>query len=201
MLTTVHLDGALGKEFGSKWELAASSPREALALINANRPGLIAWIKQKATEFTHYRVVCEYHDGRTEDLDDSTYLLNRKVKSVRFMPVIVGSGGSPLGRMLVGAMLMVGGFYLATIPGMQGIGQFVANVGFSFVLGGAIGLISPQPGNNNTQEGDAGKTSNYFDGPTNTTQQGVPVQLIYGRRVMVGSQLISARMSIDQVTK
>ncbi|EPT3892638.1 tail assembly protein, partial [Escherichia coli] len=41
--------------------------------------------------------------------------------------------------------------------------------------------------------------SYYFDGPQNTTNQGNPVQLIYGEEILVGSQVVSSSITIDQL--
>lgn len=39
----------------------------------------------------------------------------------------------------------------------------------------------------------------YFDGPQNTTNQGNPVQLNYGEEILVGSQIASSSITIDQI--
>ncbi len=41
--------------------------------------------------------------------------------------------------------------------------------------------------------------SYYFDGPQNTENQGNPVQLIYGEEILVGSQVVSSSITIDQL--
>lgn len=191
MLTKVYLEGAMGAKFGREWEFSISSPREALRMIEANKPGLMGWIKASLAKFSRYRVVCEYEDGRTEELDNDSYLLDRKLKSVRFVPIIEGAGN--LFKVVLGVVLIVVGVMTGFTP--------LINIGASMLLSGVIGMLSPQPTKNdagNNSNGES-KSSNYFDGPVNTTQQGVPVQLIYGDKVMVGSHPISVRMSIDQL--
>ncbi|HCT9768772.1 TPA: tail assembly protein, partial [Klebsiella pneumoniae] len=39
----------------------------------------------------------------------------------------------------------------------------------------------------------------YFDGPQNTSNQGNPVQLNYGEEILVGSQIVSSSITIDQL--
>lgn len=46
---------------------------------------------------------------------------------------------------------------------------------------------------------DSRKNSSYFDGPQNTVEQGAPVQLIYGDEILVGSQLVSLKLSVEQL--
>ena len=190
MLTTVTLDGAMGKQFGSRWELEVSSPAEALRLIEANVSGLREWISDKMKKYSAYKVLCEYEDGKTELLDGAGFSLERKLKSIRFTPVVEGSGNA--GKIVVGAALI----WMAIPTGgasMTLMGQMMFSVGASLVMTGVIGALSPQP-----KKSDPASTlnSNYFNGPTNTTAQGVPVQLIYGT-VLAGSHAISAKMDID----
>ena len=65
------------------------------------------------------------------------------------------------------------------------------------MMGGITELLSPRPKKTDQSARQDG-TSYFFDGPVNTTQQGVPVPLIYGR-VLVGSQAISAKVTVDQL--
>lgn len=199
MLTTIRLDGAMGKKFGKTWELMVDSPGEAVRLIDANMPGFRAWIHEQARKFSSYKITCAYESGETELLTDETFAQRRKLKSIRFTPIIEGRGNGT--KFVVGAIIVAvatmaapftaGGSLAAWGPGL-------AMMGASMMLAGVIGALSPQP----TQEsGDkpANLASHYFNGAVNTTQQGNPVQLIYGR-VLVGSQVISAEMSIEQET-
>lgn len=189
MLTKVILDGAMGKQFGRHWELEVSSPTEALNLIDANRPGLKAWVRQKVAKYANYQVQCEYEDGKKEFLNDDSYGLQRKLKSIRFTPVVEGRGNTA--KIVVGAILMVAGAFVFTY--LPFLGKTMFQIGASLAMSGVIGALSPQP--KKEQQGSTA-TSNYFDGPANTTAQGVPVQLIYGR-CLVGSHAISAKMDID----
>ena len=70
------------------------------------------------------------------------------------------------------------------------------SMGAGLVMGGVAGLLTPQPTNANPAAANAQNTSYYFNGPVNTTMQGVPVQLIYGR-CLVGSHAISASMTVN----
>lgn len=189
MLTQVYLDGALGKQFGRKWELAINCPVDALRLIDANKPGVFAWIKQNLGEYDRYRIICEFEDGRIEELDNQTVFMESKPIKVRFVPLVVGSSGAV--RFVVGAILTVVGFFT-----QQWGGAWLMKIGVAMMVGGVIEMLSPRPKNDETERKD--KTSHYFDGPVNTTMQGVPVPLIYGT-VRVGSHHISASLAVDQL--
>ena len=67
-------------------------------------------------------------------------------------------------------------------------------IGAALILGGVVELLSPRP----KKDDKADTNSFYFDGPTNTEQQGSPVPLIYGR-MLVGSHPISASISVDEI--
>lgn len=191
MLTKVRLDGVMGKKFGKSWDLAVSSPAEALRMIEANQPGLRAWVIERKDKYDAYRIICTYEDGREEALDEDTFPLQRgALKSIRFTPVV--SGASGVGKIVVGALLIAASF----IPVLAPISPYLFKLGAAMILGGIVEALSPRPKTTGSNGEDI--NSYYFDGPVNTDRQGSPVPLIYGR-VMTGSHPISASISIDEV--
>ncbi|CHM61262.1 Tail Assembly Protein [Salmonella enterica subsp. enterica serovar Typhi] len=74
----------------------------------------------------------------------------------------------------------------------------LAPLGLSLMMGGISQLISPQATNDSVRQAD-NSNSFYFDGPQNTTNKGNPVQLIYGEEILVGSQVVSSSITIDQL--
>lgn len=188
MLTKVYLEGVMGKEFGEEWELEVSSPAEALRMINANKPGVFAWIANNLEVYSHYRVICTSEANVTEMLDETDIGLERRVKEIRFVPIIAGSGG--IGKMIMGVVLIAVGVYTGN--------PMLVKMGVMMTISGVIGVLSAVPVKTEQQQvsRDDG-TSYYFNGPVNTTQQGVPVALIYGT-CLVGSHAVSARLTIDQ---
>lgn len=193
MLTQVTLYGPLAKEFGRDWELAVSSPAEALRMIEANKPGFFNWIRGNLDSYDRYKVIVDYDNGSKEDLDENTFPLQRQMKRIRIVPIVTGAGA--IGKMLMGFVLLSFGLVLSTIA--PPVGMALIGSGLAMFVGGIIQQISPRPkkGDNNVKDDG---TSYFFDGPVNTTQQGAPVPLIYGT-VLVGSQPISAKVSIDQL--
>ena len=194
MLTTVILDGPMGKRFGKKWELCVNSPADALRLIEANTPGLKAWMQENIETYSSYRVSCVYPSGRKEDLDELALNAHCSAKVMRFTPVIEGSGNAA--RIVVGAVIMAAAVWTANGAAFT-VGQTIAfNAGASLFLGGVVGLLTPMPQTPTNKEQER-LSSHYFSGPANTSQQGNPVQLIYGR-VLVGSQVVSAQVDIGE---
>jgi predicted phage tail protein len=185
MLTTVILDGPMGKAFGRKWELAVNSPKEALAMVNANKPGVFNWIRSNLKKYASYRVTCTYHDGKKEDLDSDTYKADRSLKEIRFTPVIEGASGTM--KVVVGIVLLIVAYCLPWTA------SYTVPAGVSLIAGGIAQMLSPKK--KDKEDGSTG--SHYFNGVVNNTEQGIPVPLIYGR-VLVGSQLISARLTVEE---
>ena len=180
----------MGKKFGKDWELSVSSPAEALRIIEANKPGLRAWIINNTKEYNAYEVTCTYADGRQEALSDDTYTLERgNLASIRFTPVVTGAGSAA--KIIVGAILIAVGYFVPPLA------PYLYPLGASLMLGGIIEALSPRPKTNDFNGADS-SNSYYFDGPANTEVQGAPVPLIYGR-ILVGSHPISAAISVDEV--
>jgi predicted phage tail protein len=96
---------------------------------------------------------------------------------------------------VIGAILAVVGYGTSWFSGP--VGAAIGNIGVALMLGSVIEALSPKP----TQSDPSArkdKTSYYFDGPVNTSVQGVPVPLIYGK-IRAGSHAISASLTIDQL--
>lgn len=204
--TTVILDGVMGKKFGEKWELYVNSPAEALRMVEANKPGFSRWVRDNLDTYEGYEVTCEYANGVTEIIGEEELTISGRIKSIRFTPVINGSGNTAkivLGVIIIAiAVIATWGVGLTAVGGLLGGGLATAAVvgGAGLILGGIVGLLTPQP----TVGGDSfqsrtDKTSYYFNGPVNTTMQGVPVPLIYGR-CLVGSHVVSVNFTVDEAT-
>lgn len=187
MMTKIELLGPLGKRFGKHWTLDVESPREAIDMIDANCPGMKSWMKQNAAKYANYRVVITDMDGKKRTLDEEAYVTAGIARKITFLPLVRGASSGPV-RIVIGVVLIVAGI-MTSNPALIGMGIGMA-------LGGIIQMLSPQPKTGDGKE-RSDKTSYYFNGPVNTNNQGVPVPLIYGR-CLVGSQAISASISIDQ---
>ncbi|MDC7814434.1 tail assembly protein [Pseudomonas sp. BLCC-B112] len=108
---------------------------------------------------------------------------------IRISPVIAGSKRAGLLQTIVGAVLVVVGLvYQPLLP-----------VGLAMLAGGVIQMLSPQAKGLGTQDAPNNRPSYSFNGAVNTSVQGNPVPLLYGRMI-VGSSVISAGIySEDQM--
>ena len=72
------------------------------------------------------------------------------------------------------------------------------NLGIALVLGGIAQALSPQPQLNSTLDESVQLESFTFSNVLNTSKQGMPVPIAYGR-LFVGSAVLSSGLDVDQV--
>ncbi|EFC4498398.1 tail assembly protein [Escherichia coli] len=193
-LVHVQLGGPMAKHFGRHWHLKVRNTKQALDLIEANKPGFKAWMKRNIKTYDRYHIQITNKQGHKWSVDESEYQMmgqSENIAKIRITPVPRGSGGSAFGwfQTVVGATLLVASFF--GLPAL-------APLGLSLMMGGISQIISPQATNESVRQAD-NSNSYYFDGPQNTENQGNPVQLIYGEEILVGSQVVSSSITIDQL--
>ncbi|MGZ8172575.1 MAG: hypothetical protein ACXWT0_01605 [Methylobacter sp.] len=214
MATEVILDGAMGKKFGKRWNLHIDSPAEALRMIEANKPGLINWFRDNLKRHDGYQVTCKYANGVTETIGKDELIMVGKIASIRFTPIIAGAGN--VAKIIAGVVIIAlvtwatwgtgTGPAMGFMGGVSGASATMAGsammMGAGLAMSGIVGMMTPQQkiGGTDLQQ-RADKTSYYFNGPVNTTAQGVPVSLIYGDECLVGSHPISASVTVDEVVE
>lgn len=192
-LVHVQLGGPMAKHFGRHWHLKVCNTKQTLDLIDANRPGFKAWMKRNIKRYDSYHIQITNKQGHKWSVDEGEYQMmgqSENIAKIRITPVPRGSGGSAFGwfQTVVGAVLLVASIWVPAL----------APLGLSLMMGGVAQLISPQATNDSVRQAD-NSNSFYFDGPQNTTNQGNPVQLIYGEEILVGSQVVSSSITIDQL--
>lgn len=191
MLTEVILEGELGKEFGEKWNLAVNTPGEAIRMINANDRRFTNWIRDNRHRVAGYSVICENENGIVEELNMDNFIFNRKMKRMTITPIPYGAGGhTNWTQVLEGAALITAAYFTGGTS-LAFMSAPLAGVGATLMLQGFITGLTPT-------QSSADSNSFYFDGPTNTSQQGNPVPIVYGR-MMTGSQAVSVSLQVDQM--
>lgn len=190
----IMLYGALGRQFGKVHRYSVRSPREAIKAMCVTLPGF----RKAVQEGGSYRVLVG--GKQTLDLHETAYPISHK-ESLRIVPVVYGANG--LGKILVGAALIgvslafpefgafsVGGFDFS-------VSQIAGKIGMSLVLGGVSQMLFAPPKPTSVEKPN-NRPSFAFDGAVNTSAQGNPVPVCYGR-LIVGSQVISAGLSTEQI--
>lgn len=196
---TFELGGVLGKRFGKEHKIKCANVRQGLGIIDCNRSGFLAWMKLNANKYQKYHIRVTKTNGAVRDMSEDEFKMENQgeLANVRVTPIYRGSGGKILSgvQIAVGVALILVGAFSSAFTGGASISMMVA--GASMLASGVIGLLSKQP---KIKVGvDNRKNSTYFDGPQNTIEQGDPVPLIYGDEILVGSKLISLKLSVDQI--
>ena len=195
MLTKIYLEGAMGRNFGREWLLDIHTPAEALQLIQANMPRFGQWIRDNLKRYEKCMIICKYADGRIEALDEKTMLMHKEPQEIHFVPTVYGAGKF-MGVIIGAAMFVVGAVLWAPMFGAlaPAFGQALMVAGAGMLISSIVTAIMGRVKSNNNNDDD--QTSYYFNGAQNTTRQGVPVPLIFGR-CKVGSAVISSSINVS----
>lgn len=194
-MKTIILLGELGKRYGRKHLLDVKSPAEAVRALCANFKDFAAFVSASSDRNVGYRVL----NMRDEVGEDELH--NPASRRITIAPVVAGAGGSVgkilLGAALIAASLFVPGLAAVTLFGTTTLATVAFGVGVSLALGGVAQMLAPQPKSIGPQEEQ--QPSYVFNGAVNTSAQGQPVPVGYGRMI-VGSAVISAGISVEDIT-
>ena len=185
-MKVVKVYGALRKRLGQcRFQFEADTPAQAIKALCANFPGLDKWLIDSEQDGVGYRVTIGKEKIGDDDL--SPLLMPWSEHEVfSITPVVTGAGGA-------GGLAIFGGTGAAWgSAALFGVGSFL-------VLGGVSQLLSPTPTFSGLERGkEAARLESFtFSGVVNTTQQGMPVPVCYGR-AFVGSAVISSGLDVDQ---
>lgn len=189
-MTTIFLHGEMADLFGPVWKLNVSSVGEAIRAINANKPGLDAYLAESGERGVDFNVKVNEVDTDSED----ELRACRKIDTIKISPVVRGSKEKWV-SIVIGIVLIIVTYGAYAVYGTAGIamGTFstaIGNLGIALALSGVAQMIAGTP--KAGQVDDGGPQSSLFNGPENTTTQGGPVPLCYGGPILVGSQVVSA---------
>lgn len=194
MMRPVHLHGALGKEFGRKFEFDADSVVDVLCALRANFPRFANAIRNG-----FYKVVVGKSVSSGMALAENEVAgFNLGAKPVHIVPVVAGRKRGGLGKIIAGIALIG----LSMVPGLN-VGIWSAAgaggatwsgaasaLGTSMLLTGVATMIAP--------EIDAGDTKESFtmSGPSSNIQEGNIIPIAYGE-VVTGGYMISGGITIN----
>lgn len=179
-MTRILLSGSLAKTFGREFfrQLETGTAREAFSALKHTVEGFEDFIRDSARRGLRYAIFRNRENVGVDRLTMSG------ATEIRIVPVIAGSKNSGLFQTILGVVLIVASF----IPGFQAL----MPVGIAMVLGGVVQMLSPVPKASSQQEqaGTENKPSYLFNGAFNSTQQGLPVPVVYGK-MLVGSSVVA----------
>jgi predicted phage tail protein len=199
----VILRGELGKLFGRVHWFDVKTPAEAVRALCANFPGFEQHLVTSDPEQVRYRVGADRRRVEPDQLHDPL-----GAEAISITPVLAGAGSGfwsvLAGVALIGLTIATGG---ATSPlwvsafGVSGAAVFTSaalGLGAALVLGGISQMLAPQPETPQGMGDRERKASYLFDGPVNTTAQGYPVPVGYGR-LIIGSAVISGGITVEDI--
>ena len=218
-LVDVHLHGSLGKGVGRKhWKLGVKTVAEACRAIDmlSKRNFTKHLLKQHedASNGVKYRVLINEKEFMAEETpcvekpetiyNSELCIEHEDLKRIDIVPVIEGAGKFFSALLVIVGLILIF-IALPHVGALMGPGLFagmsatsVLMGGFSLLLGGiAMLAMNPPEFDDHTeidiQKGAGGARSYLFNGPVNTSREGGPVPIGYGR-LLVGSQMIQATM-------
>ncbi|MBF6029687.1 tail assembly protein [Pseudomonas sp. P115] len=185
-MQTVLLSGSLGRQFGRRHRITTSAGFRDVVGYLKQFPGFEQHMAESSSKGLKYAIFNGRENIGEDDLGKPT---GRDV--IRIVPVIAGSKRAGLIQTIVGVVLIAVGSYFGQ--------SWAVQLGIGLTVGGAAQLLSPQAKGLGTQDGPNNRPSYSFNGPVNTSVQGNPVPLLYGR-MTTGSAVISAGIySEDQM--
>jgi predicted phage tail protein len=178
-LREVRLYGHLGKRFGRIHHVAVKTAREAAIALAAVVDGFEQHLLRHNAPGYHVftRRVSVQTNMAEEQLDSPL----APGDAVCFVPAVAGAKKGGLFQTIIGAVLIVVGLFTGN--------PFLIKLGSAMALGGIVQMLSPvRKGGGDPR--NAQVQSYYFDGPLNNSQQGMPIQVVFGEMI-IGSSVVS----------
>jgi predicted phage tail protein len=153
--------------------------------LRANFPGFDAAVVGHAPGYHVY----VGDEGVTTD----TLTFQSKGAPIKFVPRVAGAKAG-VGQTILGAILIVVGLFTSEFGG-----EYLVQAGVALVIGGVTQMLIGAPKPAGPANGPNNMPNYSFNGPVNTIAQGNSVPVCYGR-LIVGSQVISANLVVEQTT-
>ena len=212
-MKVVKVYGALRKRLGQcRFEFDVATPAQAIKALCVNFPGLDKWLIDSEKDGVGYRVAIGKEKATEENV--VPLLMPFSDKEVFSITPVVAGAGRGFGSILAGAALiavaiavpgagLAGTSLFASVGGAATFGAGLAaaagTLGVGLVLTGIAQAISPQPELSGLEDGpEAARLESFsISNVVNTSRQGLPVPIAYGR-VFVGSAVLSSGLDVDQ---
>ena len=189
-MRTIRLYGILGSTFGREFKLSVASPKEAVRALCVIVPGFERFLNTSKQRGLTYAVF----SGK-RNLNDDELSMDQSSADIRIATVILGSKRGGVFQTILGVALVAVGA-VASYFGGGAVGVPLMQFGAAMTLGGVVQMLSPQTTGLASKQSADNKASYAFGGVTNTTAQGNPVPLLYGKR-RIGGAIISAGIYVD----
>ena len=224
-MKVVKVYGALRKRLGQcRFEFEVDTPAQAIKALCVNFPGLDKWLIDSEQTGMGFRVTVGRE--RVTPEDPTVAVLPWSERDVFSIAPVVAGAGQGAGQIFAGIGLVAlaivlgpaAGGFLGLGMGLSGVtagaaagsaamgiiggglASAIGLAGVSLIIGGVASLISPQASISGLQRGkEAARLESFsFSGIVNTSQQGMPVPIVYGR-AFVGSAVLSSGLDVAQL--
>ena len=188
VMTPIKLSGSLATRFGRNHQRVISHTKEAFKALSVTIPGFEEYLvtaKKRGLTFAIFK------GGKNIGKDELD--LASGGQEIRIVPVIIGSKKAGVFQTILGAVLVVAGIVVTGLTWGYAapVGGAMINLGAAMMVGGVVQMLSPQVGGLASRQSPDNKPSYAFGGPVNSTAQGNPVGVLYGKR-RIGGAVISA---------
>ena len=196
VMTTIKLSGPMIGLFGREHQRLVSTTREVFNALSVTLPGFHQYMNTSKSRGLTFAIFVDKKNIAEDDLD-----FPNGGRVIRIVPVIIGSKRAGALQTILGAALVVVGAIGAFTPWGQAVGggawgSAAMKIGAAMMVGGVAQMLSPQPAGLASKQDADNKASYAFGGVTNTTAQGNPVPLCYGKR-RIGGAIISAGIYVE----
>ena len=205
MLSKIKLYGELAEFVGHKeFDVKADTLAHAVSFLINNFEGVEQFMSPK-----YYQVKVGNYAVNEEEIHHPI-----GQQDIHIVPVISGAG-SGTGKILLGAALIAGAFFMPVATGNVGLakglfgtaGSFakvgfftkaMAGVGLMLTVNGVSEMLFPLPKIKEFDNETDPRLSYKFSGTQNTSRAGTPVPLVFGE-IITGSVVISGSVTTDEV--
>lgn len=186
-MTTIKLSGSLAQRFFRQRQflLETGTAQEAFSALKHTVDGFEEFIRDQARRGMRYAIF------RNRENVGEDRLTMSGTTEIRIVPVIAGSKNGGVLQTIVGVVLIVAGAVISAFGGAA-VGAPMMQIGIAMTIGGVLQMLSPTPKTPSQQDQAVteNKPSYLFNGAFNSTQQGLPVPIVYGQ-MLVGSSVIA----------
>lgn len=190
MLKTIKLYGVLGKKFGKEFKLAVESTREAVKALSVQVPAFEQFMLNAHEQGLAFAIFQDDENISEDQIDFET-----GAKVIKIVPKVMGAGGnSGVLQLVLGAVLIVAGFWTGGATSNLGIALIGAGAGM--VVGGIAQMLTPKA-NAQDQNQDGNRSNFGFGGAVTTIAQGNPVPILYGQREVGGFIVNAGQFAVD----
>ncbi len=190
MLKTIKLYGVLGKKFGKEFKLAVESTREAVKALSVQVPGFEQFMLNAHEQGLAFAIFQDDENISEDQIDFDT-----GANVIKIVPKVMGAGGNGgVLQLVLGAVLIVAGFWTGGVTSNLGVALIGAGAGM--VVGGIAQMLTPKA-DAQDQNQDGNRANKSFGGAVTTIAQGNPVPILYGQREVGGFIVNAGQFAVD----